>query len=111
MGVRMRRPIARAEKSCPPAVPPLKRAALGWLRGIVLVAMMAAAGRAAADDALARLHARGTLRWGGDVQGGEPYVFQDPRDRRRLAGFEVDIADAVARRLGLLGGAVQHDVQ
>src|SRR5216110_984582 len=111
MGVRMRRPIARAAKSCPPAVPPLKRAALGWLRGIVLVAMMAAAGRAAADDALARLHARGTLRWGGDVQGGEPYVFQDPRDRRRLAGFEVEIADALARRLGVRAEFVQNDWQ
>src|SRR5437870_2362962 len=111
MEVRMRRPIARAEKSCPPAVPPLKRAALGWLRGIVLVAMMAAAGRAAADDALARLHARGTLRWGGDMQGGEPYVFQDPRDRRRLAGFEVEIADALARRLDVRAEFAQNDWQ
>src|SRR5947208_11425189 len=111
MGVRMRRPIARAAKSCPPAVPPLKAGALGWLRGIVLVAMMAAAGRAAADDGLARLHARGTLRWGGDVQGGEPYVFQDPRDRRRLAGFEVEIADALARRLGVRAEFVQNDWQ
>src|SRR5439155_1377012 len=111
MGVRMRRPIARAEKSCPPAVPPLKRAALGWLRGIVLVAMMAAAGGAAADDALARLHARGTLRWGGDMQGGEPYVFQDPGDRRRLAGFEVEIADALARRLEVRAEFAQNDWQ
>src|SRR6266478_3012452 len=111
MEVRMRRPIARAEKSCPPAVPPLKRTALGWLRGIVLIAMMAAAGRAAADDALARLHARGTLRWGGDMQGGEPYVFQDPRDRRRLAGFEVEIADALARRLDVRAEFAQNDWQ
>src|SRR5207244_3503479 len=111
MEVRMRRPIARAEKSCPPAVPPVKRAALGWLRGIVLVAMMASAGRAAADDALARLHARGTLRWGGDMQGGEPYVFQDPGDRRRLAGFEVEIADALARRLEVRAEFAQNDWQ
>ena len=91
--------------------PSAKAGALGWLRGIVLVAVMAAAGRAAADDALARLHARGTLRWGGDVQGGEPYVFQDPRDRRRLAGFEVEIADALARRLGVRAEFVQNDWQ
>src|SRR5213079_3795329 len=88
-----------------------KAGALGWLRGIVLVAMMAAAGRAAADDGLARLHARGTLRWGGDVQGGEPYVFQDPRDGRRLTGFEVEIADALARRLGVRAEFVQNDWQ
>ena len=72
---------------------------------------MAAAGAAAADDALARLRARGTLRWGGDMQGGEPYVFQDPRDRRRLAGFEVEIADALARRLGVRAEFVQNDWQ
>src|SRR5438876_1051498 len=72
---------------------------------------MAAAGRAAADDALARLHARGTLRWGGDMQGGEPYVFQDPRDRRRLAGFEVEIAEGLARRLGVRAEFAQSDWQ
>jgi len=72
---------------------------------------MAAAGAAAADDALARLRARGTLRWGGDMQGGEPYVFQDPRDGRRLTGFEVEIADALARRLGVRAEFVQNDWQ
>ena len=41
------------------------------------------------------------LRWGGDLQGGEPYVFQDPADPTRIAGFEVEIADALARRLGV----------
>jgi len=91
--------------------PSAKAGALGWLRGIVLVAVMAAAGRAAADDALARLHARGTLRWGGDMQGGEPYVFQDPRDRRRLAGFEVEIAEGLARRLGVRAEFAQNDWQ
>jgi len=72
---------------------------------------MAAAGAAAADDALARLRARGTFRWGGDMQGGEPYVFQDPRDGRRLTGFEVEIADALARRLGVRAEFVQNDWQ
>src|SRR2546422_10437150 len=69
---------------------------------------MAAAGAAAADDALARLRARGTFRWGGDMQGGEPYVFQDPRDGRRLTGFEVEIADALARPLGVRAEFAQN---
>ena len=59
-------------------------------------------------DALARMRARGTLRWGGDMQGGEPFVFQDPQDGR-LVGFEVEIADALARRLGLTAEFVQND--
>jgi polar amino acid transport system substrate-binding protein len=41
------------------------------------------------------------LVWGGDLQGGEPYVFEDPRDPSHLVGFEVDIASALARELGL----------
>src|SRR5262249_23269419 len=60
---------------------------------------------------LAAARARGTLRWGGDVQGGEPYVFQDPQDGNRLVGFEVEIADALARRLGLRAEFVQNDWQ
>jgi polar amino acid transport system substrate-binding protein len=40
------------------------------------------------------------LRWGADAQGGAPYVFQDPMDPTRLVGFEVELADLLARRLG-----------
>jgi len=39
------------------------------------------------------------LRWGGDSEGGAPNVFQDPKDPRRLIGFEVDLADALGRHL------------
>src|SRR5207237_1750531 len=62
------------------------------------------------DDALARMRARGTLRWGGDVHGGEPYVFQDAHGGR-LVGFEVELADALARRLGVRAEFVQNDWQ
>jgi polar amino acid transport system substrate-binding protein len=40
------------------------------------------------------------LRWGADAQGGAPYVFQDPFDPTRLVGFEVELANLLARRLG-----------
>lgn len=68
-------------------------------------------GVAIAADGLARVRARGTLRWGADVQGGEPYAFQDPQDTSHLLGFEVEIADAVARRLGVRSACVQNDWQ
>ena len=51
-------------------------------------------------DAPASRHVRGELRWGADSQGGAPYVFQDPMDPNHLIGFEVDLADALARKLG-----------
>jgi len=42
----------------------------------------------------------GILRWGGDEQGGEPYVFEDPRRPGHLGGFEVELADAIAAEIG-----------
>ena len=39
------------------------------------------------------------LRWGGDAEGGAPFVEADPRDPDRLIGFEVEIAALLARDL------------
>src|SRR5512135_1121397 len=44
---------------------------------------------------------RGYLLWGSDAEGGAPYVFPDPKDPSKLIGFEVDLADAIARELGV----------
>lgn len=41
----------------------------------------------------------GELRWGGDAEGGAPYVFPDPGNPRQIVGFEVDLANALAHRL------------
>ena len=81
-------------------------AALAALVGVLGTIEASAASPPA--DAVARMRARGTLRWGGDMQGGEPFVFQDPEDGR-IVGFEVEIADALARRLGLRAEFVQND--
>jgi len=62
---------------------------------------------AGSGRALAAVRARGELRWGGDSQGGAPYVFQDPSDPNRLIGFEVDLADAIGQRLGVRARPVQ----
>jgi polar amino acid transport system substrate-binding protein len=40
------------------------------------------------------------LRWGGDAEGGAPYQLRDPADPARIIGFEVEIADAIAARIG-----------
>jgi polar amino acid transport system substrate-binding protein len=56
---------------------------------------------AAAGGTLGAVEARGELVWAGDIQGGEPYVYEDPDDPRKLIGFEVEIADELARRLGV----------
>jgi polar amino acid transport system substrate-binding protein len=74
-----------------------------WLA--LVVAFLAPDARA---DALAELRRNGELRWGGDLQGGAPYVFEDPGGDG-IRGFEVDIADALAKRLGVRARFVQHD--
>ncbi|MFZ9689031.1 MAG: ABC transporter permease subunit [Phycisphaerales bacterium] len=62
---------------------------------------LAAAMAATADDGLARLQAAGVMRWGCDVSGGAPFAFPDPADPDRIIGFEVEIAEDLARRLGV----------
>ena len=44
-------------------------------------------------------HSTRTLTWGGDSEGGAPYVFQDPQHPQRVIGFEVDIAKALGKLL------------
>jgi polar amino acid transport system substrate-binding protein len=80
-----------------------------FLPALVLIGLMRGSIPALGEDALAQVRARGALRWGGDIQGGEPYAFQDPHDSARLLGFEVEIADALARRLGVRAEFVQND--
>ncbi|HXG89253.1 MAG TPA: ABC transporter permease subunit [Vicinamibacterales bacterium] len=46
------------------------------------------------------VHAQSPLRWGGDAEGGAPFVEADPRDPNRLVGFDVEIAELIARDLG-----------
>ena len=58
---------------------------------------------------LDRIRAAGVLRWGGDVQGGEPYVYDDPQKPGSLIGFEVELAAALARELGVRSEFVQND--
>lgn len=62
-----------------------------------------------ASGALARVKAQGVLRWGGDVQGGEPYVYDDPKHPGHLIGFEIEIGDAIAKELGVRSEFVQND--
>lgn len=40
------------------------------------------------------------LRWGGDAEGGAPFVEADPTDLSKVAGFDVEIAEHIARTLG-----------
>lgn len=70
-------------------------------------AAAAGASSPAAGKTLEAIRERGELRWGADAFGGAPYVFQDPMDPNHLVGFEVELADAIARRLGVKARPVE----
>jgi polar amino acid transport system substrate-binding protein len=63
----------------------------------------------AAHAGPAELQARGELTWGGDLQGGEPYVYESPSEPGVIIGFEVDIAQALAKELGVRAKFQQND--
>jgi polar amino acid transport system substrate-binding protein len=67
-------------------------AAIGFAAGLLLTASDVPPARAQAPGA--------ELVWGGDAEGGSPYVEADPRDPARVVGFEVDIAALIASKLG-----------
>ncbi len=48
------------------------------------------------------------LRWGGDSEGGAPYLLPDPRDPRRIIGFEIDLMEGLARQLGRRSVFIQN---
>src|SRR5215211_6002862 len=47
------------------------------------------------------------LRWGGDAEGGAPFVEADPQDPSRVLGFDVDVAQLLASGLGRQARFVQ----
>ncbi len=53
--------------------------------------------------------ASGELVWGSDAEGGAPYVYPDPENPDVLIGFEVDLAQALAREMSLRARQFQID--
>lgn len=76
---------------------------------LAIATVVALVTRAASAEVPLELVTAGELAWGGDLQGGAPYVFEDEKEPGKIRGFEVDIADALARRLGLRARFVQND--
>src|SRR2546423_15568295 len=83
----------------------------GWTAAVLLLALATwgcnAAPRAAQDAATAqdpsleRVRKAGVLLWGADVVGGIPYVYEDPKHTGQYIGFEMEIAQGVAKHLGV----------
>ena len=48
-----------------------------------------------------------TLRWGGDAEGGAPFVEADPADPSQVRGFDVLVAETIAHGIGRRARFVQ----
>src|SRR5262249_10239527 len=68
------------------------------MRRLALVAVLLAAGCQQASNP--PVMSGGELRWGGDAEGGAPFVEADPADPSKVRGFDVEIAGMIARGLG-----------
>jgi polar amino acid transport system substrate-binding protein len=64
--------------------------------------------QAADSDHLQSIKNSGVLRWGADAEGGAPYVYPDPQKPDHLIGFECELADAIATKLGVKAQMVQN---
>ncbi len=40
------------------------------------------------------------LKWGGDAEGGAPYLLPNPKNPREIVGFEVDLMNSLAGQMG-----------
>src|SRR2546428_4406458 len=61
-----------------------------------------------AADHLEEIRQRGVLLWGGDAEGGAPYSYPNPQKPEELIGFECELADAIAAKLGVKAKMVQN---
>jgi polar amino acid transport system substrate-binding protein len=61
-----------------------------------------------AEDTLAKIKSNGVLAWGGDAEGGAPYSYPNPERPAQVIGFEVELADALASKLGVKAKMVQN---
>ncbi len=80
--------------------PGLRRSRAAIVVGVWAVLAVLAVPLRAAAQAPAAGPALPVLRWGGDPEGGLPFVGADPADPDRVTGFDVEIAALVARGLG-----------
>ena len=76
---------------------------------VLVLLVLAACGDSKHGGTLEALKKRGELTWGADLQGGEPYLYEDPAHPNHIIGFEVDIANEVAKRLGVKAKFVQYN--
>ena len=83
--------------------------ALAAIVGVATMEGAAAAPPAPEGTSLRRVQDEGVLRWGIDPAGGAPFAMPDPRDPRRLIGFEIELVERLAQYLGVRSEPIEGD--
>jgi polar amino acid transport system substrate-binding protein len=76
---------------------------------VAFLLLLVACGDSKHGGTLDAIKKRGEITWGADLQGGEPYLYEDPAHPNHIIGFEVDIANELAKRLGVKAKFVQYN--
>lgn len=76
------------------------RSARLLLIGAALSLNAAGCSRSPSPSTLKRLQSTGRFVYGCDKEGGGPYAYPDPRDPRKVTGFEVEVLDRIGAELG-----------
>lgn len=72
-----------------------------WIACLLALGAALAAAPSSAQTALDQIKSGGAMIWGADQEGGGPYVYPRDDDKSRVTGFEVELAEALARALGV----------
>ncbi len=78
-----------------------------WL-AVAVAMLLVACARDKHGGTWKQVQARGVITWGSDIEGGAPYIFGDANEPDREIGFEVDVMNALAKRLGVKAERVQR---
>lgn len=76
---------------------------------IFLIALFAEPPALAEEDALDKINRTKIFKWGTDAEGGAPFVFYNPDNPTEITGFEVDIINNIAKKLGAESVMIQND--
>jgi polar amino acid transport system substrate-binding protein len=77
--------------------------------GLLILLLLAGPARfVSAADRLEKIRRDGVLLYGTDAEGGAPYVYPSPDNPSQLVGFEYELAEALAAKLGVKAKLVQN---
>jgi polar amino acid transport system substrate-binding protein len=79
------------------------------LRSSALIPLLVLTAACSAARGAPPIEEQPLLRWGADQEGGGPYIFPRDDDPSQVTGFEVDLAEALAKQMGRRAAFVQSD--